>query len=65
MNAVNTLLMGITAALFAALSLRLSRRLTQVERENQVLWDQANRYEAYITQRASEDEERQRAAVRN
>ena len=65
MNTFNTLLMGLAAAFFAALAFYLSHRLAQAKRENDVLWDQAKRYEAYISERAADDEVRQRAAVLN
>ena len=64
-NAVNTLLMGVAAAFFAFLAFRLSSKLTKTERENEVLWEQTQRYEAYIASRAAEDEERQRTAIMN
>jgi len=65
MNTINTFAMAVVAGLFAALSLRLSRKLAEAEAQNRILWDQTGRYEAYIRERAAEDEERQRAAVLN
>lgn len=65
MNSINTLLMGLVAALFAALSFRLSRKLAEAEAQNGILWDQIQRHEAYIRDRVAEDEQRQRAAVMN
>lgn len=54
----------VSVFLFAMLLAALNKR-RQVEEENKVLWGQVNHYEDYLKVRASEDEERQRMAIRN
>jgi len=64
-NSVNTLTMATMALLFLGIAFRISQKAARLEHENEVLWDQVHRYEAYIQDRAAEDEMKQRAAVRN
>lgn len=65
MTHLNALLMTGVALFFFAVTLSQAKKLARLERENEVLWDQVNRYDAYVRERAAEDEMKQRAAVMN
>jgi len=65
MNSLTAAFSILVASFFAMMAFRLTTKISKVEEENRILWEQVNRYEAHISARAQEDEERQRAAIRN
>jgi hypothetical protein len=65
MNAFSTVFATAMALFFLVVAMRMSQKLTRQQHETEVLWDQVTRYEAYIAERAAEDQARERAAIMN
>ena len=65
MNTFNTLAMATMAMFFLGLAFYATQKAARLKADNAVLWDQVERYDAYVRERAAEDELKQRAAIRN